>query len=153
MSFASEISVVSTDLGPIEFRRIGKGSPILYFHGGQSDARNETFDNVFDLTRYELIIPTRPGYGKTPLGHHKSPEDTARLVERLVDQLGLPAAALIGVSLGARAAIAFAALFPRRSRSLLLSAPVAGQWMTQKTGAEPWRTLFTIRQSRALRGP
>lgn len=120
------LQTVMTRYGPIEYREVGSGQPIVVFHGGQGSALNDTFDHVLNLNRYRIIVPSRPGYLGTPLGDNGSASATARLVRALLQALDTGPAALIAISLGARPAIAFAAQFPEMARVLVLSSPIVG---------------------------
>jgi pimeloyl-ACP methyl ester carboxylesterase len=122
------LQTVVTPYGPVEYREIGRGQPVVVFHGGQGNALNDTFDDVLDLDRYRIIVPSRPGYLGTPLGTNGSATATARLVHALLETLETGPAALIAISLGARPAIALAALFPASVRALVLSSPIVGAY-------------------------
>lgn len=66
-------------------------------------------------------MPSRPGYGRTPLAAGPDPVRFAGVVVELCQQLGLAdILAVVGVSAGGPTAVAMAALFPDRVRSLVL---------------------------------
>ena len=129
MPLLPEARVIQTSRGAVEYRSIGRGHPIVFFHGGQSNALNTAFDGTFDLDRFRLIIPSRPGYGRTPLKGNASASDNARLIRALLDRLETGPAVLASVSLGARPALWFAALFPEMTRGLVLTSAITGPWM------------------------
>lgn len=62
--------VVETPKGPIEYAEIGHGPPVLLIHGDPGG-----YDQIYQVLRLQLaengvfryIIPSRPGYLRTPL--------------------------------------------------------------------------------------
>lgn len=77
--------VVTTKLGNVEYRCIGSGRCILIVHGGHSNSCEELFLKGLDPGKYRVIIPSRPGYGQTPLDGHKTPKAAADLIICLLD--------------------------------------------------------------------
>lgn len=69
--------IINTRLGDIEYSSFGKGIPILFLHGGHSNCYEKLCHKGFDLTRFQLITPSRPGYGETPLNNKKTPKKAA----------------------------------------------------------------------------
>jgi pimeloyl-ACP methyl ester carboxylesterase len=61
------IEVIKTDKGQIEYSIVGKGVPILFLHGGHSNCQETLLHKGFDTNKFQLITPSRPGYGNTPL--------------------------------------------------------------------------------------
>ena len=123
------LSVIRTSRGRIEYSEIGRGEPILFFHGGQGNARNTPFDRAFDLEIRRLITPSRPGYGETEIVGNETATATAHMFAELLDAIGVGPVIAIGVSLGARPAIEFAARYPDRVRGLVLESAVTGPWL------------------------
>ncbi len=144
-SSGHETQVIDTSRGRVEFRDIGQGEPVLFFHGGQGNARNTTFDKVFDFTTTRLIVPSRPGYGATDLEGNETAEATAQVIAELLDHLGVGPVVAIGVSLGGRPAIEFAAQFPEKTRALVLESAITGPWLSP--------TDKNYRRSKMLYGP
>jgi pimeloyl-ACP methyl ester carboxylesterase len=77
---------------------------------------------------FRLIIPNRPGYGRTPLLSHRSAADCARVAAALLDSLSIDSAGVVGSSGGAFFAVAFAAAYPPRTNSLVLLCPQVHRW-------------------------
>ncbi len=86
----------------------------------------------FDIKRFCLITPSRPGYGKTPLFNLVSPKDTAELFIALLDELELKSVIVFGISAGGLTAIELASNFPDRVKKLVLVSAVTKKWMTEK---------------------
>lgn len=115
-----ESRVAQTILGPIEYSELGRGPAVLVIHGcpGGFDqgliaaklAKNEQF---------RFIALSRPGYLRTPLSVGASPEAQADAYAALLDTLGIPAAAVIGISGGGPSALQFALRHPERCLALV----------------------------------
>jgi pimeloyl-ACP methyl ester carboxylesterase len=56
---------------------VGNGFPILFIHGGHSNCSETLSHTGFDLEKFQLITPSRPGYGNTPLKGNGSPKQAA----------------------------------------------------------------------------
>ncbi|WP_137152049.1 alpha/beta hydrolase [Devosia sp. FKR38] len=85
-------------------------------------------DDVFEPSQFRLLVPSRPGYRGTPLAGKTTPRDAAALGAALLDEVGIEKTMVVGVSLGGRAAIEFAASFPERTRALVLGSAISGPW-------------------------
>jgi 4,5:9,10-diseco-3-hydroxy-5,9,17-trioxoandrosta-1(10),2-diene-4-oate hydrolase len=115
----------------LAYHDLGRGQPLLALHGGGPGASgwNEFEPNVAALsTGRRLLILDLPGYGNSEavpiheprLGFH------ARVVAGFLDTLGIAAAEVIGVSLGAGIALKLAADHPRRVTRLVAACPPLG---------------------------
>jgi pimeloyl-ACP methyl ester carboxylesterase len=123
---------IKTKKGTVEFSLKGKGSPLLFIHGGHSSSNESLFHKGFDTEKFCLITPSRPGYGKTPLSRFVSPKDTAELFNALLDELKIDSVIVIGISAGGLSAIELASNFPNRVTKLILISAVTKKWMTEK---------------------
>jgi len=122
--------IISTPKGTIEYSDNGKGTPILFFHGGHSNCDELLFQQGYDLTQFRLIVPSRPGYGKTTLTGNESPKQAAELMLLLLDTLQLETVVVAGISAGGLTAIEFAARFPERVEKLMLISAITKRWLT-----------------------
>src|SRR5688572_20053250 len=121
--------VVQTGCGPVEYSEAGSGDPILYFHGtGVSGEVMLAVESSLIDDGFRLIVPNRPGYGKTPLSPHYSAADCARVASALLDSLGVADVSVMGSSGGAAFAVSFAINHPHRARSLILLCPQLHRW-------------------------
>lgn len=123
---------IKTKIGTIEYSRTGNGIPLLFIHGGHSSCNETLFLKGFDTTKYCLITPSRPGYGRTPLSNFTSPKNTAKLFTALLDELKIDQVIVIGISAGGLTAIELASNFPDRVSKLILISAVTKRWMTEK---------------------
>ena len=106
----------------------GAGPPLLLLHGIGSNARSwrDQLAGLGDLRR--VVAWDAPGYGdSTPVAPPRPmAADYAGRLERFLDGLGLDRVELLGHSLGALVAGAFAATRPGRVARLILAAPALG---------------------------
>jgi pimeloyl-ACP methyl ester carboxylesterase len=121
--------VAQTERGPVEYSEAGSGDPILYFHGtGITGDVMAAIEAPVAEEGFRLIVPNRPGYGRTPLSPHHSATDCAGVAAALLDSLGIADAGVMGSSGGAAFAASFAINHPSRARSLVLLCPQLHRW-------------------------
>ena len=121
---------VSTRRGPIEVAETGQGPAVLVVHGMPGDWRQArtVAEDLGDLSR--VLLVSRPGYGRTPLGSGRTPVEQAALYAALLDALGIDRAVVLGISGGGPSSYAFAATHPERCQGLLLCCAVTPHLMT-----------------------
>jgi pimeloyl-ACP methyl ester carboxylesterase len=124
-----EIKTIHTDKGLVEYSIVGKGTPILFLHGGHSNCRETLFQKGIDTINYQLITPSRPGYGNTPLNNNLTPKDTADLIVSLLDNLRIDKVILYAISAGGLTSIELAARYPERVEKLILASAVSKKWL------------------------
>ena len=131
-------AVVTTPRGPVEYAEIGQGPPVLYMHGTPGG-----YDQMYRVLRAEYgdagppfraIVPSRPGYLRTPLEAGRTFAEQADTMAALLDQLKIERAAVVGISGGGPSALQFAIRHPQRCSSLVLGSAVT-QRLTLKI---PW---------------
>ena len=60
-------AIARTKHGPVEYRSVGQGPSILVLNGGHTNCHSPLGHERFFLNLgYQMLIPSRPGYGKTP---------------------------------------------------------------------------------------
>ena len=104
----NDSTVVQTTKGPIEYAEIGHGRPILIVHGDPGG-----YDQVYQILKlqhaengaFRYIVPSRPGYLRTPLSVGKTPREQAEAFAALLDVLKIDKVAVIGGSGGGPSAI------------------------------------------------
>lgn len=124
-----KIETIKTDKGQIEYSVVGEGKPVLFLHGGHSNCRDTLFYKGFDTRKYQLIIPSRPGYGNTPLDDNITPKKTADLLVSLLNYLGIEKVVLYAISAGGLTSIEFAGNYPERVEKLILASAVTKRWL------------------------
>lgn len=124
--------VIRTEKGQIEYSIAGCGKTIIFLHGGHSNCKESLFHKGIDTKKYQLLIPSRPGYGRTPLSDFVTPEKTAELIISLLDTLRIDKAIIYGISAGGLPAIACASNFPERVDKLILASAVTKKWLQKE---------------------
>jgi pimeloyl-ACP methyl ester carboxylesterase len=112
----------------ISYLEAGEGPSVVFLHGiGSSGASFETVIGML-ADRYRVIAWNAPGYGGSDLlkGANPSATDYANAVAVLLDALETGPVHLLGHSVGAIVATRFAALFPDRTRTLVLAGAAPG---------------------------
>jgi pimeloyl-ACP methyl ester carboxylesterase len=130
-------TVIQTAKGPIEYAEIGHGPPVLLIHGNPGG-----YDQIYQVLKlqgaehgaFRYIIPSRPGYLRTPLFVGKTPKEQAEAFAALLDALKIDAVSVIGGSGGGPSAIEFAALFPQRCVALVLEASITAKIIAPQPG-------------------
>lgn len=104
---------------PLSVADIGSGPPVLLVHGQPGMA--DDWQAVCELARVEhrLIVPDRPGYGRTG-GDAVSICDNARLLADLLIEREAVPATVVGHSYGGTIAVLLAASRPELVRGLVL---------------------------------
>jgi len=100
----------------------GSGPRVVMVHGGSPGGGREAFAEQRPLAEFwELILPDRPGHGRTPQLGREDFERDARLLLPLLSE----PAHLVGHSYGAMVALVMALHAPRAVHSLMLIEPPA----------------------------
>jgi pimeloyl-ACP methyl ester carboxylesterase len=120
----------------LAYEQRGKGTPMVLLHGFPLD--HHLWDEVVPLLedRFDLILPDLRGFGgSSTIDSFYSMEDYASDIAALLDQLGIPKAAIVGHSMGGYVALAFARLYPERVSGLgLVSSQVLADTDERKEG-------------------
>ncbi len=124
-------------------REVGAGPPLLLLHGLM--VTGDMFQPVVAAlaTQHRLIIPDLRGHGRsTHLPGPYSPRHLAADLARLLDQLGVERADVLGYSHGGAVAQQFALDHPQRLRRLVLGCTYACNMLTRRECVEglllPW---------------
>lgn len=119
------IGVAETEAGPIEYAEGGSGRVILLLHGGSSSCRERIVHPPLANAGFRLIVPSRPGRGRTPLSVGRTAAAAADAMAGLLAALGIERAMVVAVSSAGPTAVAFAARHPERVSGLVLQSAVA----------------------------
>lgn len=125
------IKLIKTKYGEIEYSVKGMGKPVLFMHGGHSNCHETLCYKGFDLQKFKVIIPSRPGYGKTPLKNNKTAKQSADLILSLLDYLLIDKVIVYGISAGGLTSIELAANYPERVEKLILASAVSKKWLDE----------------------
>jgi 2-hydroxy-6-oxonona-2,4-dienedioate hydrolase len=119
-------TVMATRCGPIEMQQAGEGIPLLMIHGsGGGHDQGMAWAQPLLQQGVRVIAMSRFGYLRTPRPADASPEAQADAHVCLLDALGIPKAAVMGVSAGAPSAMQTAIRHPQRVSALVLVVPIA----------------------------
>ena len=127
-----DIKIIKTELGKIEYSTTGNGKPILFIHGGHTNCNSTLWHKGFDLKKFQLISPSRPGYQNTPLNDNKTPKQAADMIIALLDYLTIDKVILYGISAGGLTTIELAGNYPERVEKLILASAISKEWLDKK---------------------
>ncbi|MBM7570908.1 2-succinyl-6-hydroxy-2,4-cyclohexadiene-1-carboxylate synthase [Aquibacillus albus] len=104
----------------------GEGPPIVLFHGFTGSSR--TWDRFIDNWKqsFRLITVDMPGHGKTETNIPMGMEVFCEHINLLLDKLSIKQAAFLGYSMGGRATLSFAMLYPEAVKALVLESASPG---------------------------
>ncbi|HEY2831280.1 MAG TPA: alpha/beta fold hydrolase [Sporichthyaceae bacterium] len=120
-------TVASLPTGQIEYRLERRGEAVvLVFHGGHVRAGLALGEEVFAEAGATVLVPSRPGYGRTPLSTGRSVQGCTDVVRALCAQLGIDrVTAVVGISGGGPTAATMAARHPDLVERLILISAVS----------------------------
>ena len=140
---------LNTPHGNIEFLDVGRGSPVLYFHGtGAGNDAALLLEQSLLKSDCRLIALNRPGYGRTVIGLPGSAEFCVHLAAELLNHLAIRRAVVVGTSGGGMLAACFARSYRDRTAALVLQCAQSHRWDDAKwlpTGLGPALFLFRHR--------
>ncbi|NDJ61075.1 MAG: alpha/beta hydrolase [Chloroflexi bacterium] len=119
--------VIETARGPVEYSDVGVGPVVLHLHGGVVAHDGWFYLDYLVEAGYRVITPSRPGYLRTPLADHGSPQFQADVMASFIDALKLEKVIVVGMSAGGLAALQFALRYPDRTESLVLKSAITRQ--------------------------
>ncbi|QIC17839.1 alpha/beta hydrolase [Providencia vermicola] len=132
-------TIRSADFGQyhVNWREAGEGETIILLHGISSGSASWIYQLAdSSLTQqYRLLAWEAPGYLNSLALTTDTPtaNDYAEALVALIDGLAISQVVLVGHSLGAIIASAFAAKYPQRIKGLLLANPAQGYGAKDKT--------------------
>lgn len=123
--------IAQTSRGPVEYAEVGQGKPILLVHGTPGG-----YDQLLGVIRatnkegngYRYIMPSRPGYLRTPLSVGKMPQQQAQAFAELLTKLGVDKVVVTATSGGGPLGLQFAMQYPERCAALILVETVTQRW-------------------------
>ena len=119
-------TTVTLGTGVIEYRFEQRPGPtVLIFHGGHLNAGLALGEEEFTAGGYSVLVPSRPGYGRTPLSTGPTVDRFTDAIRELCEHLGLDRlAAVVGVSGGGPTAVTTAVRHPDLVERLILISAV-----------------------------
>ncbi len=139
------LQITDTDLGTIEYRISGCGElKVLVLHGWNGNAKDQFGELGLDTDRYTFIVPSRPGYGNTPLSSFESPANAASLIISLLDKLEIRSFYVIGITTGCFTAVALAHNFSNRIKKLVLESAIIERQVFEDFDISWKRSVMTL---------
>jgi pimeloyl-ACP methyl ester carboxylesterase len=137
----------------VSYREAGTGPALCLLHGIGNQSGSWVRQLAALGERFRTIAWDAPGYGESDRLAAESPTaaDYAAAFAALLDSLGVARAVLVGSSLGALVAGAFAASRPERTAGLLLLNPAGGYGLAEPNDRE--EKLATRLERLARLGP
>jgi pimeloyl-ACP methyl ester carboxylesterase len=108
--------IAETKFGPIEYKMIGDKGPILMSIHGSPGGHDQ---NIISSDAFRILILSRPGYLRTPLGVGQTPAEQATAYSELLEVLGIQKVVVMGISGGGPSSMEFAAKFPEKTLGLI----------------------------------
>jgi pimeloyl-ACP methyl ester carboxylesterase len=112
---------VLIDGEPINTIELGEGPPLVFVHGLSGCWQNWLEQLPVFAESHRVVAVDLPGFGQSPMPHDEiTVSRYARLLDRLLGELGIDAAAVVGNSMGGFIAAELAISFPQRVERLVL---------------------------------
>jgi len=121
----SSQTITLPDGRKLGYATIGKGNPVMYFHGTAS-SRLEVYllKHLTVKGNLQLIALDRPGYGLSTYKPRKSIQDINSDINCLADHLGIEQFSVLGWSGGGVFTLAYITCFPKRINcSIIVGTP------------------------------
>ncbi len=146
-------SVAIVDGRQIEYRRAGRSDQTaVILHGGHMSAASRFAEETYLAAGFAVLVVSRPGYGRTDPGAGPSAPEFAVRLDGLCAELGIGDAAAVGISLGARSALTWAAYAPERVSKVVLLCPTSFARWPDRAGRRVARAVFHPVTERATWG-
>jgi len=117
---AGQSQVIQTSVGPVEYVDVGNGPVAVHVHGMLGGYDHWKWCEFLVNAGYRVIVPSRPGYLRTPLSSGRTPAEQAELLAGLLDLLGIEQVVLYAYSQGGTSSLEFACAYPQRCSGLIL---------------------------------
>jgi pimeloyl-ACP methyl ester carboxylesterase len=112
--------IASTSKGPIEYTLQGTGPVVLVCHGTSSNCFSTELAGPLVEAGFSVLIPSRPGYGRTPSEVGRSNLQAAEALAAFLDSLEIQVCSVVAISGGGPTGVALAAAYPERVQRLVL---------------------------------
>jgi 3-oxoadipate enol-lactonase len=113
---------LSVSQAAVTYRAVGTGPVVVLLHAFPLDSGMFESQTAALKDRYRVIAPDLPGFGGSDGAAGWSVDGAAERVSELLDHLGVQERVVVGgVSMGGYVSLAFARLYPQRTRALILA--------------------------------
>ena len=121
-------NLAQTCRGQVEYVLKGEGSVILCIHGGYGGYDQSFFFEPLIDYGFSVLVPSRPGYLRTPLETGKTFTEAADAFAALLDELDIDKVIVHTVSGGGTTGLEFAMRHPDRTTALLMECSVSRRY-------------------------
>ncbi len=121
--------IAQTLKGQIEYVVKGEGRTCLLLHGGHSNCFESFGTEEILAAGMSALVPSRPGYGRTPASVGASASEAAEALVALLDERSLDKVSVVAISAGGPTGLYLAANYPERVDKLVLESSVTTQWL------------------------
>ncbi len=133
---------------PVNVIELGDGSPLLFIHGLSGSWPNWLEQLPVLAAEHRVIAVDLPGFGSSPMPEKDiSISGYARLLDRLLGQLEIDAAAVVGNSMGGFIGAELAIAFPQRVERLVL---ISAAGISTRGDARTDRVLPSLRRAERI---
>jgi len=139
--------------GTIEYAWEGeeRGSrTILVAHGGNCNCEMRFDQESLNAAGFSILVPSRPGYGRTSLGHGESAQQQADAMASLLDALGIRSVGVLGLSAGGPVALELSRRHRARVSCLVLEECVVDVWVS-RWSPRYWAMRYLMHPKRQAR--
>jgi len=135
---------VSANGQPVNTIDLGEGPPIVFVHGLTGSWPNWLEQLPVFAAKHRVVAIDLPGFGHSPMPHERiTISSYARLLDGLLDELGIDAATIVGNSMGGFVSADLAIAFPQRVERLVLVSPAGLSTYRERRGT---RVLGVLRR-------
>jgi pimeloyl-ACP methyl ester carboxylesterase len=115
---------VTVEDRPVNVIDMGEGPPVVFVHGLSGCWQNWLEQLPVFAASHRVVAIDLPGFGHSPMPRERITISLyGRVLDQVMDALGISAAAVVGNSMGGFTSAELAIAFPQRVERLLLAAP------------------------------
>jgi pimeloyl-ACP methyl ester carboxylesterase len=127
---------------------LGEGPPIVFVHGLSGSWQNWLEQLPVLCAKHRVVALDLPGFGYSPMPRAQITISLyARVLDRVMEEIGITAATVVGNSMGGFATAELAITFPQRVERMMLAAPAGISSYDNPVGM---RFAKRVRMSRPL---
>jgi pimeloyl-ACP methyl ester carboxylesterase len=109
---------------PVNVIDLGEGPPVVFVHGLAGSWQNWLEQLPVFAHSHRVVALDLPGFGRSPMPRERiTISFYARVLDHVMQSLGIDAATVVGNSMGGFVAAELAIAFPQRVEGLVLAAP------------------------------
>lgn len=139
----SNIESFSSSQGMLSYRIDRRSNKyVIIFNGTFTDINMRDVDGFFAERDYSVICVARPGYNDSDIKLAYNEWSFEKAVSELMESLNVKEAAVLGISVGGRAAMRFAERYPQKTKQLFLFSSVSFSNWQNRIGSLASKVAF-----------